>query len=99
MENPIKIEKALPAGKGGKGEEGEEAEGTGASVRNPGKSRKTDSKTDDGRAAQDPVVVAAAAKNARLNGVSSSTQKLPAMVTLYSQICRWQMNWLNSRKC
>jgi RNA recognition motif-containing protein len=32
MENPIKIEKALPRSKGGKGEEGEEGEGTEATV-------------------------------------------------------------------
>lgn len=39
MENPIKIEKALPRSKGGKGEEGEEgeAEGTEASVETPEK--------------------------------------------------------------
>jgi hypothetical protein len=36
MENPIKIEKALPRSKGGK-EEGEEAEGTEASVETPEK--------------------------------------------------------------
>jgi len=73
MENPIKIEKALPRSKGGK-EEGEEAEGTEASVET-------------------------AAKNARLNGVAIMPRKLPAMVTLYSQIPVGLMNWLNSRKC
>lgn len=37
MENPIKIEKALPRSKGGKGEEGEEGEGPEATVETPEK--------------------------------------------------------------
>jgi len=97
MENPIKIEKALPRSKGGK-EEGEEAEGPEASVETPEKVERPTPKPTTA-APRKSSGGGGGAKNARLTGVAAVPRKLPVMVTLYSQIPVGLMNWLNSRKC